>query len=334
MQNELYHPIKIGNLTIRGNLFLAPMAGFTDSAFRYICKSLGANFTYTEMVSCEALYRNNEKTIHLMKKAENEDKFAIQIFASNEESVKKSVNNILKASPSLIDLNCGCPVPKIVKSGSGSALMKTPETIGKIVNVLIKETNLPITVKIRSGWDSASINYLEAGLIAQDNGASAVAIHSRTKKQAYSGNANWDHIKELKKKLSIPVIGSGDLFLPEDTKNMILQTNCDGVMFARGAIGNPFIFEQSKKLLISGIAPKPITPQDKVKTAFIHLRNCIEEKGEKIGCKEMKKHLCAYTKGIHGSAKFRNNIVHSESLKEYEDIFNQFLASLTSPSSE
>ncbi len=327
MDKELFHPVRIRNMLVPGNLFLAPLAGFTDPAFRQICHRHGASFTYSEMVSAEALARNSEKTKNLMKRAPGESFLGIQIFLPDSSTACRALPALLKAQPSLIDINCGCPVPKVIKSGSGAALMKTPEKIGEIVKAITECTDIPVTVKIRSGWDSSSINYLEAAKYAVEAGASLVAMHPRTRTQGYSGSADWNMLKTLKESITVPVIGSGNLFAPEDAKRMLEETGIDGVMFARGAIGNPFIFERTAELLQSGTCPPPPPVEKRFFTALDHLKMCITDKGEPVACKEMRKHIGSYTKGVRGGAALRNKVVHASTYNEYKKIFKEFLES-------
>ncbi len=327
MNNALFHPITLKNLTVPGNLFLAPLAGFTDPAFREICLDYGASLTYSEMVSAEALARGSEKTIRLMKRAPGERIFAVQIFLPDSDTAKRSLPELLKAEPSIIDVNCGCPVPKVVKTGCGSALMKNPGEIEKIVRVLSESTDIPVTVKIRSGWDTQSINFMEAASAAESGGAAGIAMHPRTRTQGYSGEADWSLLKELKAKSGIPVIGSGNLFTPEDVKRMIEETGVDGVMIARGAIGNPFIFKQTKELLLEESEPAYPSMAEKFETALLHLKKCIADKGEYAACREMRKHMGSYTKGIPGGAALRKKIVHASTYSEYEDILRSFIRS-------
>jgi len=325
MKNELFHPVKIGNMTIRGNLFLAPLAGFTDQAFRSICISNGASFTFTEMVSAEALARGSEKTQNLMRRAENEKLLGIQIFLSNADTAKRAIPEILKANPTVIDINCGCPVPKVVKNGAGSALMQNPKKIEKIISVLTDNTDIPITVKFRTGWDLNSINYLDFAESAVKGGASLLTMHARTRSQGYSGEADWESLKKLKSNFDIPVIGSGNVFRAEDALQMLETTGVDGILFARGAIGNPFIFEKTRQLLQGEDPDESDDINNKIPTAMEHLSLSIHYKGKNIACREMKKQLCSYTKGMEGAAAIRNRIVHAESTQEYREIFKKFL---------
>ena len=325
MENQLIHEIILDSrVTLPGNIFLAPMAGFTDRSFRHICIENGADLCFTEMVSCEALVRDNGRTLDLAKPAENEENYAVQIFSSNPESAAKASRQIVPLKPLFIDLNCGCPVPKIIKSGAGSALMRTPELIGEIVKAVKEESGLPVTVKIRSGWDANSINYLKAAEIAQKAGASMISLHPRTRSQGYSGKSDWEKIRELKNNSSVPVAGSGDLFTAEDGIRMLTGTGCDAVMIARGAVGHPEIFKNIKNLAVNRDKVSADS-REKLETALRHFDLSVKYNGEKIACSEMKKHLCAYTKGLEGSANVRNRIVHCRSSEEYRKVLTDFL---------
>ena len=238
----LYHPVKIGSVELNGNLFLAPVAGYSDRSFRSICVEQGASFTYTEMVSAEALVRGNWKTEELMSRAENEKSYSVQIFGGEEDVMYEAAKIVMeKSSCEVIDINCGCPVPKIVKTNAGSALTRDPDRLGKIVAAVKRATEgkRPVTVKIRSGWDAQTITWKEAALAALENGADAITMHPRTKTQGYEGFSDWNKLKELVQLVDgkVPVFGSGDLFKPEDAKRMLEETGCDGVMIARGAEG-------------------------------------------------------------------------------------------------
>ena len=320
---SLLHAIKIDSrVIIPGNLFLAPMAGFTDPAFRHICTAFGSDLCFTEMVSSEALSRKSLKTKKILCRAENEENYAVQLFSSSWESAVISLKDIIGLKPLLIDINCGCPVPKIIKSGAGSALMKNPDKIGEIVKALSEATDIPITVKLRSGWDSETITFMKAAESAVKNGAKMLTLHPRTKTQGYSGKSDWSKIKELKNSIDVPVIGSGDLFEPQDCLNMIKETGCDGVMIARGAVGRPQIFKEIKFLAKKGVLPE-ISFEEKISAALLHLDLAEKYIGTKIAVKEMKKHLCSYIKGIKGSAAIRNRIVHCNSIDEYKAVLNE-----------
>ena len=330
MENKsLLHEIELDSrVTLPGNIFLAPMAGFTDRSFRHICIENQADLCFTEMVSCEALVRGNDRTINLAKPADNEKLYAVQIFSASAISAADASKKIAELNPLFIDLNCGCPVPKIIKSGAGSALMKTPEKIGEIVKAVKGETGLPVTVKIRSGWDNSNMNFLQAAEIAQKAGAAMISLHPRTRSQGYSGKSDWDKIKTLKNEASVPVTGSGDLFTPGNCLQMLKQTGCDGIMIARGSVGHPEIFNQIKMLIESGTYTTP-SPAEKLETAMKQFNLSVIYNGDKIACSEMKKHLCSYTKGLEGSANVRNRIVHCQDPDEYRKVLKEFLTSIT-----
>lgn len=322
---SLYRPLQAGSLRIGGNLLLAPMAGYTDRAFRRICLDWGADLAFTEMVSCEGLVHNSQKTASLMDPARGEEHPAIQIFTGDPAKAAAAIPSLLTRSPALIDLNCGCPVPKVIKNRAGSDLMRDPSRLGRIVAALKQAlaergVSIPVSVKIRSGWDKQSLNFREAGEAACEAGADMVSLHPRTRSQGYAGEADWELIARLKESLPVPVIGSGDLFTPEAAERMLRETGCDGVMIARGAVGNPFIFRRTRALLETG-APAPAPPrEERFSTALHHLDLAVAAHGEPRACKEMKKHLCSYTKGSPGSAALRNRIVHAETAAEYRAI--------------
>ena len=324
-QSNPIKQIKLPGLTIKGNIFLAPIAGFTDAAFRSICIDKGAYFTFTEMVSSEACIRKNKKTLNMLIRAKNEKIIGVQIFTDSPRSAVESMKEILRFNPSLIDINCGCSISKILKSGAGAQLLKDPKKIKEIITLIRSKTDLPVSVKIRSGWDNSSINYIDVGKAAEDGGASLITLHPRLRTDLFRGKANWDHIKILKESLSIPVIGSGDLFTAFDIKNMLSLTKCDGVMIARGAIGNPFIFEDVKKLLTNGNYKSEYLPEEKLLCAIEHLNRIIQIKGDERGCKEMRKHFVSYTRGLPHSADLRKEIVHAKTKNEYFIIIDKYL---------
>lgn len=329
---NLYHPVQIGSLSLDGNLFLAPVAGYSDRAFRGLCIRGGSNFEYTEMVSAEALTRRNQKTQEIMKPAPNEKKYAVQIFGGTPEVMYDAATLVLEQTDcSCIDINCGCPVPKVVKTGAGSSLTRDVDRLYDIVSSVVKAvkdkgSEIPVTVKIRSGWDQLHITFREAAEKAIAAGASALTMHPRTRAQGYEGRSNWDYLSELVELVNhrIPVFGSGDIFKPEDAKKMLEQTHVDGVMFARGAMGQPFIFRQTRELLEKG-SYSDIDPKERITAAFQELDVLIEDRGEQAACKDMRKRFCAYSKGLNGGAAMRLEIVHSETRSDYKKIFEQYL---------
>ena len=326
--DNLYHPVKIGNVELKGNLFLAPVAGYSDAAFRSVCIENGACFTYTEMVSAEALVRKNLKTEILMRRACNEKAYSVQIFGGEPEIMSEAANIVLeKTHCEVIDINCGCPVPKIIKTGAGSALTRDPDRLFKVAEAVVKAAaGVPVTVKIRSGWESKQMTWREAAQAALDAGVSAITIHPRTRAQGYEGHSDWGIMKELVELVAgrVPVFGSGDLFKPEDARAMLEETGADAVMFARGAMGNPFIFRDATDLLTKG-SYEPVPPEERVKTGFAELERLVAETSEQHACLEMRKRFAAYSKGISGGAALRARIVHAATVADYKDIFSQFI---------
>ena len=328
----LYHPVKIGNVELKGNLFLAPVAGYSDAAFRSVCIENGACFTYTEMVSAEALVRKNLKTEILMRRAMNEKAYSVQIFGGEPEIMAEAAHIVLeKTHCEVIDINCGCPVPKIIKTGAGSALTRDPDRLFKVAEAVVKTAGsrpenggIPVTVKIRSGWESKQITWREAATAALEAGVSAITIHPRTRAQGYEGHSDWGIMKELVELVNgrVPVFGSGDLFKPEDARAMLEQTGADAVMFARGAMGNPFIFRDATSLLTKG-SYEPVPAEERVKTGFAELERLVAETSEQHACLEMRKRFAAYSKGISGGAALRARIVHAATVADYKDIFSQ-----------
>lgn len=326
MEELLYKPVSIGGLLLSGNIFLAPVAGYSDKAFRSICVDCGADFTYTEMVSSEALVRDSDKTESLIGRAPNEKAYAVQIFGSNPEYMAKTAVIIAeKYSPECIDINSGCPMAKITKNGAGSALMTDIPLLYKIVkavNDAMAPYKIPVTLKIRSGFTADKLNWKEAASAAIDAGVKMLTLHPRTRSQVYSGKADWNILAELvqfAKPYQIPIFGSGDLFSPEDAKKMLEETGCAGIMFARGAMGNPFIFTQTRELLTNGTYGE-ISTEQKIRTGFKELIFLCDEKGEEKGCREMRKRFAAYTKGIPDGSRLRQELVQASTIAEYKAI--------------
>jgi nifR3 family TIM-barrel protein len=295
---------------------------------------MGADFTYTELASSEALVRSGAKTFELIRRGENEKAYAIQLFGSDPKVMYKAALLLAPLHPELVDINCGCPVPKVAKIGAGSALMRDPLRLGQVVEAVVRASqealgNVPVTVKIRSGWDRSSINYAECGRVACEAGAAMVCLHPRTRAQAYSGKSNWSHIADLASRLPIPVAGSGDLFSPEDAQRMLRETGCACLLFARGAQGNPFIFRLTKALLEGNVGIEGIEPtlEKRFTAAFRHLDLLAADIGEGPACKEMRKAFCAYTKGsgLVGGARLRDNVVRAETIADYRAIFKEYI---------
>ena len=312
--------MQIGSLKLENNVFLAPMAGITDRPFRTLCHEMGSGLVYSEMVSAKGIYYNNENTKQLLDIGEEEMPAALQLFGSEPEIMGAMGKKIEGINAGIIDINMGCPVPKVVKNGEGSALMKTPELAGRIIKALVEMQKKPVTIKIRKGFDDTCINAVEMAQIAEENGASAVAVHGRTREQYYSGKADWDIIKNVKKAVSIPVIGNGDIFKPQDAADMLEYTGCDAVMIARGAQGNPWIFKRTIAYLENGILLDEPTPQEKVSMALRHARMLIDYKGEFVGVRQMRAHMAWYIKGVQGASVIRDKINHCESYEEMAEL--------------
>ncbi len=315
--------IKIGNIELENPFLLAPLAGVTDSSFRRICKDMGASMVYTEMVSAKGLYYNDKKTDRLLRIYQDEKPVAYQIFGSDPDIMSDAARKLEERENVILDVNMGCPVPKIVKNGEGSALLKNPKLVGKILHKLVQSTDKPVTVKIRIGFENDNINAVEIAKIAEDSGVSEVAVHGRTREQYYSGKANREEIAKVKESVSIPVIGNGDIFSGQDAIDMMMETNCDLVMIARGAQGNPWIFKEAVDLW-NGREISSVPFSDKLEIIKKQFEYVIAEKGESSAIREMRKHISWYLKGMHGSAKVRDEINRTEKL---EDIF-QLLQSL------
>ncbi|MBR1650994.1 MAG: tRNA dihydrouridine synthase DusB [Lachnospiraceae bacterium] len=300
--------LRIGSLELKNNCILAPMAGVTDLPFRILCSEMGAGMVCMEMVSAKAISYNNKNTVDLLKVEESERPASLQLFGSEPELIGEVVKKIDHRNYDVLDFNMGCPVPKVVNNGEGSALMKNPDLAFRIMEQLVKNSTKPVTVKFRKGFDSEHINAVEIAKAAEAAGVDAVAVHGRTRAQYYSGEADWDIIRQVKEAVSIPVIGNGDVTSPEKAKALIDRTGCDGIMIGRGAEGNPWIFRQVVSYLKTGEILDPPSPAEKKALAIRHAELMLKYKGEHIAIQEMRKHLAWYTAGMPNSSRFRGRI--------------------------
>lgn len=316
--------MKIGNIETKNNVFLAPMAGVTDLVFRVICKEMDCGMVYSEMVSAKGVQHNNKNTKELLKVDERERPVAMQMFGSDPEIMAEMARKLNEYEDiDILDINMGCPAPKIVKNGEGSALTLNPKLVGEIISAVSKASEKPVTVKFRKGFDDQHLNALEIGKIAEESGAKAVTIHGRTREQYYAGKADWDIIKALKEEIkTIPVIGNGDIFTPEDAKNMLEYTGCDAVMIGRGSQGNPFIFKRTVEYLENGILLPEPTWEDRLDIAEKHMDMLADYKGEVIGIREMRKYLGWYIKGLPHSAEMRVKINATSGRENMRDVLN------------
>ena len=305
-------------------LYLAPLAGITDSPFRRLCKKYGADVLCTEMISSRGIYYKDRKTAELLAFKDEEQPIGIQLFGNDPDIMAYAAKAVEEKNPAFIDINMGCPMPKIVNNGDGSALMKDPLLAGKVIEATVKAVKCPVTVKFRSGWSQDTINAVEFAKMAEKSGASRITVHPRTKDQLYSGTANREIIAEVKNAVKIPVTGNGDIFSPESALEMIKETGCDGIMIARGALGDPFIFTYIREFLATG-KYTVLPPKKRLAEALWQTREMCAEKPEKIAIAEARKHLSWYIKGLHGSAKVRNEIMKAQTYKQTEQIISEYL---------
>ena len=315
----------IGGVALDSPLILAPMAGVTDLPFRLLCKEQGCSLVYTEMVSAKAILYKNKNTRALLEVKEEEHPVAVQLFGSDPAVMAEIAAQVEEGPFEIIDVNMGCPVPKIVKNGEGSALMRNPKLAEKILTAMVKATKKPVTVKFRKGFENGDSAAVEFAKIAEASGVAAVAVHGRTREQYYSGKADWDIIRQVKDAVSVPVIGNGDIFEPEDAVRMMEETGCDGVMIARGAKGNPWIFGRTKGLMETGITPPKPSGGEIRDMILRHGRMLSECKGEKAGIREMRSHMAWYTSGLPNSASLRNDMNQAETYEDMEKLLKERL---------
>lgn len=321
---------KIGNIEIKNQVVLAPMAGISNTSYRTIIKEMGAGLIYAEMVSDKAIMFDNDRTIELLKMRESERPIAQQIFGSDEDSFVIAAKKIVELMhPDILDINMGCPVPKIaLKSQAGASLLKDPDKIEKIVRSVVNAVNIPVTVKIRSGWDSNTINCVEVAKRIENAGASAITLHARTRAQGYSGTADWSLIKKVKEAVNIPVIGNGDIKTCYDAKKMLEETGCDAVMIGRGVLGNPWLIKECVDYLEDGTLPQRVSAKEKMQMLKRHFELLCKDKGEKLALLEIRTHALWYIKGLPGSASIKNQICQTKNSTELFNILNNYIEEL------
>lgn len=315
--------MKIGNVTLKNNVILAPMAGVTDLPFRLLCKELGAGLVCTEMVSAKAIAYHNKNTIPLLEVAQEERPTSLQLFGSDPDIISEMAAYIEERPFDILDLNMGCPVPKVAGNGEGSALMKRPDLVGAIVEKVVQRIHKPVTVKIRSGFTADTINAVEIAKVAEAAGASAVAVHGRTREQYYTGTADWEIIRQVKEAVKIPVIGNGDVDSPQAAKKMLEETGCDGVMIGRAARGNPWIFREVAAYLETGSLIERPNKEEILEMMLRHTKMQLEFKGEYTAMREMRKHIAWYTAGFPHSAKLRGSINEVETYEQLEELLRE-----------
>ena len=317
--------IRIGTIELENPFVLAPLAGITDASTRSLAKEQGAALVYSEMISGKGLWYKDKNTERLLNIAEGEEPIFYQLFGSEPEILAHAARELRPRRNAGIDINMGCPVPKVVKNGEGSALLKNPQLIYALVYAVVQAADKPVTAKIRIGWDADSINAVETAKAIEAAGASAIAVHGRTREQYYTGQADWNMIRKVKEAVSIPVIGNGDVFSGEDANRMLAETGCDLVMIARGALGNPWIFRDALAIWRGEEVPPAPTLEEKVRMMRIHLDRMLAEKGEYAAVREMRKHAGWYLKGVHGAAAIRRNINTITSAEELKRTIEEIL---------
>lgn len=312
--------LRIGNVTLENNLILAPMAGVTDLPFRLLCKEMGAGLLSMEMVSAKAILYKNKNTEALMEIDSRENPVALQLFGSDPDIISEIAKQIEHRPFDILDINMGCPVPKVVNNGEGSALMKNPKLVHEIVSKTVKAIEKPVTVKIRKGFTDDTVNAVEIAKIAEDAGAAAIAVHGRTRQQYYSGEADWDIIRQVKEAVQIPVIGNGDVNSPQKAKALVEETGCDGIMVGRGARGNPWLFRQILTYLETGVLEEKPPVEELREMILRHAEMQVASKGEFTGMREMRKHVSWYTAGYRGASKLRGEVNQVETMDELKEL--------------
>ena len=322
------HPLKIGNVELENNLILAPMAGVTNLPFRVICKEVGnPGMVCTEMASSRAMFHNDQKTKRLFNAKGEKRPISFQVFGSDEESMEYAVR-YMSDFADIIDINMGCPAPKVVKNGDGSRLLQDLDKAKSIMETVVKASKVPVTVKIRKGWDRDHIVAVEVAKIAEEVGISAITVHGRTRTEFYTGKADWDIIKKVKENVRIPVIGNGDVVDEESAYEMFETTGVDGIMIGRGSFGNPWIFRNIKYFLETGEKLEPPSNEEKLIVIKKHIKLAVEEKGEEVAIKELRKHIAWYTKNLKNSSEFRNSINKIETEKELINKLDEYFKTL------
>ena len=304
---------------------MAPMAGVTDEFFRTLVHEHGAGLTVSEMVSAKSIVFNNKNALRLLNSPPHIRPWSIQFFGREPDTIAEAIKRLDHIPYDIVDINMGCPMPKIVKNGEGSALMLEPKLIGEIITAAVKASHRPVTIKIRKGYTNKTANAPEIAKIAQESGASLIAVHGRTRDQLYMGEADWSVIKAVKEAVNIPVIGNGDVVDLDSYLAILAHTNCDGVMIGRAAQGNPWIFKEISEFLKTGTKPNPVTIEERFKTSLLHTTEIIKAKGEYIGVREMRKHLCWYVKGLKGNAEVRKEMVKLSSLDEVKALIDGYM---------
>jgi len=326
--------MNIGSLFLRNNIFLAPMAGITDLPFRLLVRSFGSSLCFTEMVSANGLVRRTHKSYEYLASSPDDSPLGVQLFGADPDMLSEAAVIVTELGAALIDINAGCPVKKVVKTGAGAALMRDPAAFASVIGSVRRATSLPLTAKIRAGWGHDELNALEIAKIAEDCGADALSLHPRTVKQGFSGASDWGLISRAKQHVGIPVIGSGDIRKPEDAMSLMRQTGCDGVMIGRGALGNPWIFKGITALISNTATVTPPSATEREEVIRRHLEMTVQLYGEKMGIKIFRKHLLWYTKGLRGGSVFRQAAVSVDDISQLLEMVHAYLQSLANRDSD